>query len=92
MAIDHCPAADARVAADLTVIHNPHVVEYLRVAIGQSVVTDLRRAKDFCIVEDHAVFEDPSVLKNLSVAENLSPVAHARVAVNAPTTEDLRVI
>ena len=92
MAIDHCSAANARVAADLRVIHNPHVVEYLRVAIGQPVIADLRRAKDFCIVEDHAVLEDPSVLKNLSVAENLPPVADARVAVNTRTTEDLRVI
>lgn len=92
MAIDNRSAANARVAADLPAIHNPHVVEYLRVAIGQSVVADLRRAEDFCVVEDHSVLEDPSVLKNLRVAENLPFVTDARVAVNATTTEDLRVI
>jgi len=92
MAIDHRLAADARVAADLPGIHNPRVVEYLRVAVGQSVVADLCRAEDLCVIEDHSVFEHPPVLKNLSVAENLPPVADPRLAVNAPTAKDLRVV
>ena len=50
MAIDHCLAADARLAADLSAIHNPHAVEYLGIAIGQSVVADLCRAENFWVV------------------------------------------
>jgi hypothetical protein len=92
MAIDHRPAADARVAADLPAIHNPHVVEYLRVAVGQSLVADLCRAEDFCIIEGDAVFEDLPVLKNLRVAENLSPVADAPAVVNASAAINLRVV
>ena len=76
-------------AADLTAIHNTHVVEYLRVAVRQSVVADLCRAENLCVIEDQPVLEDPPVLKYLRVAENLPFVADARVSVNAPTTENL---
>ena len=92
MAIDHGLAADARVTADLPGIHNAHVVEYLGIAVGHSLVTDLRRAENFCVIEDDSVFENPPVLKNLRVAENLSPVANPRTVVNASTAVNLRVI
>lgn len=92
MAIDHCSATDARVPADLPVIHNPHIVEYLRVAVSQSMVAHLPVAEHFCVVEDKSLLEDPPVVEDFRVAKNLPLVADSRVAVDARTGANPRAV